>query len=169
MSDDTTPRLALPFLQAGQGQKELTHNESLALLDIAVQPIVEAVGISVPPSAPLPGQCWIVGVAPSGAWTGRGGALAGWTAGGWRFLAAADGMSAWSINDLCVARHVAGQWEIGTVRARRLLMDGVQALDVPQAAIAAPSGGTVSDLSARQTIGEIIAVLQHHGLILSPA
>jgi K+/H+ antiporter YhaU regulatory subunit KhtT len=48
-------------------------------------------------------------------------------------------------------------------------MDGVQALDVPQAAIAAPSGGTVSDLSARQTIGEIIAVLQHHGLILSPA
>ena len=169
MSDDTTSRLSLPFLQAGQAQKEVTHNEALALMDIAVQPVVEAVGLTTPPLAPLAGQCWIVGVAPSGAWTGRGGALAGWTAGGWRFLAAFDGMSAWSRNDLCIACHVAGQWEIGTVHARRLLIDGVQLPGLPQPAIAAPSGGTVSDLSARQTIGEIIAALQHHGLILNPA
>lgn len=169
MSDDTTARLALPFLQAGQGQKELTHNEALALLDIAVQPIVEAVGLATPPTAPLPGQCWIVGTAPSGAWTGRGGALAGWTVGGWRFVAAFDGMSVWSREDLCIACHVAGQWEVGTVRARRLMIDGIQAVGGRQPAIAAPSGGTVSDLSARQAIGEIIAALQHHGLISTPA
>ena len=169
MTDETTARLALPYLQAGQGQKELTHNEALALLDIAVQTIVEAVGLATPPLAPLPGQCWIVGVAPTGAWAGRGGALAGWTAGGWRFLAASDGMSAWSRNDLCVVRHVAGQWEIGTLRARRLVIDGIQAVGTRQPAIATPSGGAVSDLSARQAIGEIIAALQHHGLISNAA
>lgn len=169
MSDETSARLALPFLQAAQGQKELTHNEALALLDIAVQPIVEAVGLTTPPTAPIPGQCWIVGVAPGSAWTGQAGALAGWTTGGWRFLAAFEGMSAWCRNDLCVVRHVAGEWEIGTLRAQRLMIDGVQAVGGRQPAIAAPSGGTVSDLSARQTIAEIIAALQHHGLISAPS
>ena len=57
MSDETTARLGLPFLQAGQGQKELTHNEALAMLDIAVQPVVLEVGLATPPATPLPGQC----------------------------------------------------------------------------------------------------------------
>ena len=33
---DTTARLRLPTLRAGQAQKELTHNEALTLLDLAV-------------------------------------------------------------------------------------------------------------------------------------
>ena len=40
VSEETTARLTLPFLQSGQAQKELTHNEALTLLDIAVQPVV---------------------------------------------------------------------------------------------------------------------------------
>src|SRR3546814_12942418 len=38
----------------------------------------------VPPQTPAPGECWIVGDAPSGDWAGWAGALACWTHGGWR-------------------------------------------------------------------------------------
>ncbi len=86
MSDDTTSRLALPLLQPGQAQKETTHNEALTLLDLAVQASVLAVGTNVPPVAPTVGNGWIIGVAPTGAWTGQARAIAGWTSGGWRFL-----------------------------------------------------------------------------------
>lgn len=64
MSDETSVRLGLPLLQTGQAQKEMTHNEALTLLDFAVQPVVEAVGVDTPPAAPAPGACWVVGPTP---------------------------------------------------------------------------------------------------------
>lgn len=165
VSDETTARLALPFLQSGQAQKELTHNEALALLDIAVQPVVEAVSLATPPANPVTGQCWVVGTTPTGAWTGHAQALAGWTAGGWRFLGATEGMEVWNRNDLTHACFVAGQWELGQVRARRLMIGGVGVVASRQPAIAAPSGGSVIDVSARTAIGNILTTLQQHGLI----
>lgn len=94
MSEDQTPRFALPVLHIGQADKEQTHNEALALIDLAMGAVVEDVGVDVPPGDPQPGQCWIVGDAPSGAWAGNARAIAGWTAGGWRFVAARAGLSA---------------------------------------------------------------------------
>lgn len=167
VSEETTARLTLPFLQSGQAQKELTHNEALTLLDIAVQPVVEAVSLSTPPATPVAGQCWIVGSAPMGVWTGHAQALAGYTSGGWRFLSPVEGMEVWSRNDLAHACYVGGQWETGQVRARRLVIGGVGVVAGRQPAIAAPSGGTVIDVSARQVIGNILTTLQQHGLISS--
>lgn len=167
MSDAMTPRLMLPYLQAGQAQKELSHNEALALLDIAVQPIVEAVGALVPPIAPVAGLCWILGTAPTGAWSGHGKALAGWTIDGWRFLLPSEGMSAWSRGDQNLARFLSGQWDIGSVRARRVLIGGVNVVNSRQPAIAAPIGGSIIDTAARSAIGGILVALQQHGLIAS--
>ena len=79
---DTTARLALPFLAAGQAQKEMTHNEALARLDLVVDATVEAVGLMTPPASPLPGQAWVTGAAPTGDWMGQANALAGWTESG---------------------------------------------------------------------------------------
>ena len=97
MSEERSPRLALPLLQPGQAQKEQDHNEALARLDLAVQPAVQAVALDTPPATPGEGQCWIVGAAPSGDWSGRAGMLAGWSAGGWRYIAPVEGMVAWSL------------------------------------------------------------------------
>lgn len=60
---DTSARLGLPLLQPGQAQKELSHNEALIVLEMLVQPCVEALGLETPPSDPEPGQCWVVGSA----------------------------------------------------------------------------------------------------------
>ena len=162
---ETSARLALPLLVPGQAQKELFHNEALALVDMAVQASVVAVGLASPPDAPAPGQCWIVGAAPTGAWNGHADALAGWTAGGWRFLAPIVGMAVWDAGAGRVARWTGDAWASGTLAGARLLVDGVQVVGARRAAIAAPAGGGTVDVEARAAVTAILAALAGHGLI----
>ena len=158
-------RLKLPLMAAAQAQKEIVHNEALALADIAMMPVVVASGINTPPVAATPGQCWIVGSAPVGDWTGQAGALAGWTAGGWRFLAAFEGMRAWSIADQCEVRRGAAGWLTGVVDALSIRVGGTQVVGSQSGAIATPTGGTTADAEGRAAIGAILTSLRHHGLI----
>lgn len=161
----TTDRLALPLIVPGQAQKEMTHNEALTLIDALAQPVVQAVGITAPPAAPLPGQCWIIGTPATGVWAGHGAALALWTAGGWRFVAAFEGMTVWSLADAMVAVHRGGVWRAGEANAHRLWIDGVQVVAAQQAAIPVPAGGSVIDVESRGAIGAILTALRAHGLI----
>jgi hypothetical protein len=158
-------RLKLPFLAIAQAQKEMTHNEALALLDVAVQPVVQSVAPADIPVAPALGQCWIVGPAPADAWSGHAGALASWTAGGWRFLAAFEGMSAWSVADEAIARRSSGAWLVGRMTAANLAISGVQVVGPRRPAIAPPTGGASIDIAARVTIAAILETLVAHGLI----
>ena len=160
-----TSRWALPLLEAGQAQKEITHNEALARLDLLAQASVVAVALSTPPASVAVGQCWVVGAAPSGAWSGRTGALAGWTAGGWRFVAPCEGMSVWSVADGCTATFVGGQWRLGLVAGAGVEIGGVRVLGSRQPAIAAPAGGTTVDAQARAVLEQVLAALKAHGLI----
>jgi len=164
MSEDQTPRFALPVLHIGQAAKEQTHNEALALIDLALCAVVEDIGVDVPPDEPQPGQCWIVGDAPTGAWAGSARAIAGWTDGGWRFVAARTGLSAWcSALGVQVTFH--DRWEKGVVRAARVVIGGEQVVASRQAAVPAPTGGGVVDVEARAAITSVIAALRTHGLI----
>lgn len=167
MSNDATPRLGLPFLAAGQAQKELTHNEALALADAAICPAIQAVGVDAPPANPVLGQCWIVGAAPSGAWTGQAQALAIWTSGGWRFVPAVDGLQAWVLSDRVWAVRDGGIWRVGEARAKQLILDGQRVVGARQPGVSPPAGGTVIDVEARAAINAILARMSAHGLISS--
>lgn len=165
MNDESTARLALPLLQTGQAQKELSHNEALTLLDFATQPVVIAVGRDDPPAAPVPGACWVVGAAPIGAWSGRAHALAGWTTGGWRFVAAREGLAAWSLADTAEARFAGGAWTVGALRGVSVAIAGSVVLGARQPAIPMASGGNVVDAEARAALASMLAALRSHGLI----
>lgn len=165
--NEVSARLGLPLLAAGQAQKEVTHNEALALLDLVVAAGVEAVGLDVPPADPAPGQVWIVGPAPSGAWTGRAGSMAGWTGGGWRFVAPFEGLRVWVAPERLEARFTGGAWVTGEVRASRVLVDGAPVLGARQPAIDAPEGGPVVDAEARAGVAAVLAAMRAHGLIAS--
>lgn len=165
MSDGQTARLGMPMLQPGQAQKELYHNEALALIDIALHATVTAIGLDMPPASPTPGMSWIVGAAPTGAWAGAAHQLAGWTAGGWRFVVPTDGMTVWSLADSLEARFVGGSWIVGEARATRLKIGGVQVVGAQQAGIAPPSGGVTIDAEARTVLALILGALSAHGLI----
>jgi hypothetical protein len=162
---DGTARLALPLIAPGQAQKEMTHNEALALIDLAVQAGVTAARADAPPATPVIGECWIVGDAPEGAWAGQAGALAGWTAGGWRFVAPREGMSVWSAGDTMAWTFRAGLWRRGELRGLSLRVNGRQVVGAQAAAIAAPSGGATVDAEARATLSAVLAALRGHGLI----
>lgn len=165
MSDDITARLGLPLLSAGQAQKELTHNEALALLDLFAQAVVVAVGIDTPPDAPGPGQCWIIGATPTDAWAGHAHHLAGWTDGGWRFCPPIAGLRAWNLADATEARYETAGWTFGILRGSQLKIAGTQVVGERQPAIVGPAGGTVIDTEARSAVVAILAALHAHGLI----
>jgi hypothetical protein len=82
---DTSPRLALPYLQPAQAQKHVTHNEALRVLDVVVQLAVVAFGATVPPTLPEEGKVYALGVGATGAWFDEDGKLAVWVDAGWQF------------------------------------------------------------------------------------
>jgi hypothetical protein len=158
-------RLALPFLAAGQAQKELTHNEAMALIDVGLAPAAQSFGLDESPSAPVAGQCWIVGDDPTGVWTGQAGALACWTESGWRFLPAIEGLAVWLQDQRLWAVREADGWVIGNLRAARLVVDGIQVVGARGLPVAAPTGGAVVDAEARSAIAAILDRLVVHGLV----
>ena len=81
----SSPRLSLPFIQAAQAQKHVTHNEAVRALDLLVQLSFEDYTQSAPPVAPSEGDCYIVAAGGSAAWLGQDGAIAAYLDGAWQF------------------------------------------------------------------------------------
>lgn len=162
---ETTPRLSLPLIAAGQAQKEIAHNEAIALLEQLALPVAETIGDGEPPVDVSAGRCWIVGGAPTGAWAGRAGTIACMTAGGWRFVNPQAGMTLWVEGEDCAGRFDGSVWRIGIMSARSIEIDGRQVVSARQPAIAAPEGGASADTEARAAIAAILEVMRNHGLI----
>lgn len=137
-----TPRHALPMLFTAQAQKEITVNESLLAADVLLQPVVEGIA-TTPPASPVRGQCWIVGNAATGAFSGHDSQIAAWSDSGWRFFAPMPGAR---VHDqgLGAERFYIGTWQRSV-------------------APATPTGGTVVDTQARSAIAAIIQLLTTSG------
>lgn len=162
---NSTPRLGLPFLAAGQAQKELFHNEALQTLDAVVAGAVEDVPSATPPAAPNVGACYLVAASATGAWAGRDQCIAAYTTGGWRFVAAQEGMSLYLRAADVWAVYRGGDWDIGEVRGTRLVLGGEQVVGSRGAAIVSPVSGAIVDNEARATIDQILQAMRQHGLI----
>lgn len=160
-----TPRLALPLLQPGQAQKEMTHNEALVRLDIITHASVLA-EIALPPAVPQIGQCWLVAAAPQGAWVGAAGSIAAWTDGGWRFVAPVEGTRIWIVAEASFALFSDGAWYHGRTYGR-LFIEGRQVVGPQQQNVAEPTGGVTVDAEARAAISAVLQTLRQHGLIES--
>lgn len=136
--DTTTPRQALPMLVAGQAQKEFFVNEAFARIDALLHPVVEGEA-SAPPTAPAPGESWVVADPASGDWAGHAHALASWDGAQWTFCAPAEGMQVFD----------------RTLGARRVFLGAWHSPVRP----AQPTGGDVADGEARAAITAIIDML----------
>nr|WP_198162982.1 DUF2793 domain-containing protein [Sphingobium sp. TCM1] len=165
MGMETTPRWALPLLLAGQAQKEMFHNEALVRIDALLHGRAESADLAVPPAGPAIGQCWIVAAGASGAWIGHEENIACWTEGGWRFVAPQAGARmaiADRGHELC---HDGAEWSDAPLRSDGLYLEGEKVIGVRQPVIPDPSGGSLIDVEARNTIQAILATLRAHGLI----
>ena len=165
---DMTNRLQLPLLAAGQLEKDLFHNEALALLDVLVAGSIADGPVAAPPSAPSVGATFLVAASgASGAFTAKENQLAAWTAAGWRFLQPVEGMRLTVQSSGVGLDYWGGAWRRGSVRAEELVIGGARVVGPAQPAIPAPQGGGTVDSEARTAIGAILDALRSHGLIQS--
>ncbi|MGD9656577.1 MAG: DUF2793 domain-containing protein [Methylocystis sp.] len=81
-----TTHLALPYLDAAQAQKHVTHNEALALIDALTQLSISARNVTSPPGTPAEGDRLLVGAGATDDFAGRSDQIATFLAGGWSFL-----------------------------------------------------------------------------------
>ncbi|MGB1234673.1 MAG: DUF2793 domain-containing protein [Planktomarina sp.] len=91
----TSSNLSLPYIQANQAQKHITHNEAIRILDSLTQLSVISATLAVPPTIPVRGDRYIVGADPTGDWEGQSLHLAVWDENAWRFFAPHAGWTAW--------------------------------------------------------------------------
>lgn len=139
-------RFALPFLFAGQAQKEVFVNEAHARTDMLLHPAIVGTA-SAPPATPQDGDCWLIGPAATGAWAGHDGQLAGWQAGNWLFAQPRNGMMVLDLSAGKIRRYANG-W-------------------LSASAVSAPTGGTVIDVQARTAIAGLMAALVAGGILPS--
>ena len=140
-----TPRHALPYLLAGQAQREFYVNESLSRIDMLMHPSIEG-ELTAPPVDPVDGDCYIVALGATGDWSGKDGQLAGWIAGAWVFVEPWNGLR---VRDNSTSSMV-------------LYSDGWLRPEAP----ADPVGGTVVDAEARAALAALVAILRQHGLFV---
>ncbi len=108
-----TPRLALPAIEAAQAQKHVTHNQALVLLDVLTQLAVESRTLTVPPTAPADGACYIPALGASGAWSGWDGQIALFSGGGWLRVLPVSGLKAWVKEERLTLTYEDGMWRDG--------------------------------------------------------
>lgn len=91
----TTFHLSLPYLDAAQAQKHITHNQALTLLDACVHLYIEERYIEAPPATPLPGSRYLIGPSAQGDFKNKEGYLATFIDGGWLYLTPQPGWCAY--------------------------------------------------------------------------
>ena len=158
-----TPRYALPLLQSGQAQKEITHNGAIAQIDALLHLVVESRTVAVPPAAGAT-AAWIVASGASGAWAGREGQLAVSDDTGWTFIVPRDGCVAFVRAEAAFVYLDNGAWNDGWP-VKSLSIGGRPILTGAIATVPPPEGGATIDAEARATLDRLIAALQSLGLL----
>ena len=142
--DSSTPRFSLPLLYAGQSQKELYVNEGFFLADALMHCAIESES-ATPPTSPVDGQSWLIATGASGVWAGEAGKLACHQGGHWILVQPTNGMVILNKATGQLIRRVGGVWKAPTAPAQ-------------------PSGGTVVDSQARDSINLLLQKLRDAGI-----
>jgi hypothetical protein len=108
-----TPHLALPYIEAAQAQKHVTHNEALDLIDALAQLAVESRAVAAPPGSPAAGARYIPAAGASGDWAGWDGTLAFFIGGAWVQHMPASGLKAWVKDERLTVTYEDGEWRDG--------------------------------------------------------
>ena len=138
-----TVRHALPFLVAGQVQKEFFVNEALARIDLLLHSSIDGQHSS-PPATPAVGAVYLVTAPAVGDFAERDSCLAGWDGDQWTFVSPLPGMR--------ILDRTSGTY-----------LRFTSAWQASPAPVPAQGGATI-DSEARAAIESILAILRFAGL-----
>ena len=151
MPSETSPILALPYIQPSQAQKHVTHNEALRTLDVLVQTVVEDRDRTAPPSDPAPGQSHIVAAPATADWAGQDHGIATFDGSLWAFTAPRPGWSAQVLAESARVGFDGAAW-------------GVQGGSAPGAGTPETLGiNATADATNRLTVAAPATLLTHEG------
>lgn len=105
-----SPNLILPYIQASQAQKHITHNEAIKLLDGVVQLGVLSRIVAAPPGSPVDGDRYIVASGATGLWAGWDLNVAFYVDGAWVRLIPRVGWTAYSVADAAFYVWTGAAW-----------------------------------------------------------
>jgi hypothetical protein len=109
----TTTKLELPELIANQAQPHVPVNTALRRVDWIAQLSVTDRAINTPPGSPVEGDCYIMGAAATGAWTGYAQyTLAVYDSGVWKNVIPKNGWLAWVADERKLYVYEAAGWSI---------------------------------------------------------
>jgi hypothetical protein len=115
-----TSHLALPYIDAAQAQKHVTHNEALQLLDALVHLSVSARAQNPPSAPPVEGQRFLVAANASGAFAGKDSQIAAFFAGAWTFLVPRGGWRAFVEAERLLLTYDGAVWRDAGLMLRSL-------------------------------------------------
>jgi hypothetical protein len=143
---DVSPILALPYIQAAQAQKHVTHNEAIRLLDLLVQLTVADRNRSAPPATPAVGDRHIVAAGATGDWAGQSGRIALRETGVWSFIVPLQGWRARVLAEAVDVVFDGSNWSVAVP------------VQVPQLGI-----NTSADAINRLAVSAAATLLTHEG------
>ncbi|WP_299938562.1 DUF2793 domain-containing protein [uncultured Pelagimonas sp.] len=136
---DTTDRLGLPLIAAGQAQKHVTHNEALRLLDAQVQLSVLSKLETSPPVSAGDGNAYIVATGATGDWLGHDNQIAVLQAGQWIFFVPGEGWIAYVIDEDRPYRFIAAWAQLPMSDQTNRLGVNTTADDTNRLAVSSPA------------------------------
>ena len=140
--------LALPYIQAAQAQKHVTHNEALRLLDVIVQLAVADRTRTAAPASPVIGARHIVAAGAVGEWAGQDRKIAVFDIEGWVFFTPLPGWRAEVLTENVGVVYSGAAW-IGVG-------------DLPQS-VSQLGVNTSSDMTNRLAVSSAATLLTHAG------
>ena len=106
----------MPFLEAAQAQKHVTHNAALQVLDAVVMLSVIDRDLTVPPGSPVEGDRYLIASSATGSWSGQDGKIAAWQDGAWSFNTPREGWIVWIADEDIILVFNGAGWTGGATQ-----------------------------------------------------
>ncbi|MEP3428662.1 MAG: DUF2793 domain-containing protein [Roseibium sp.] len=106
-----TARMGIPFIAAGQAQKEVTHAEGLVFLDALGSAALLDRDLTAPPGSPSDGDTYLVATGGTGDWAGQDGKIAYFADSAWTFFAPFTGLRAFIADEGTLAIYTSSGWK----------------------------------------------------------
>jgi hypothetical protein len=158
-------QLAMPYLEAAQAQKHVTHNEALRVLDAVVMLAVLDRDLATPPGSPVEGDRYLVASGATDAWSGKDGKIAAWQDGAWSFHAAREGWRLWVADENILLVFDGASWTGAATQNAALIgvnttADAANKLAVSSAAVLfSHAGGDVRVKLNKNDDGDCASIL----------
>ena len=105
-----TSNLALPFIEASQAQKHVTHNDALRQLDMLVQVHAVSKNANNPPAIPQEGIVYLVAAGATDDWQAKDDHIAAYQDGVWKFHFPKIGFRVWVEDEAILAIWNGSDW-----------------------------------------------------------